>query len=165
MPQPPRPEPLPEVAPGIVSYPLRRYLLDESRGKRRTYKPHWYSVLFDTIDTLNINATLVRTVTTDTDAPFLWLSTLGRSNEGTDAIKNGSILVRIGGSGGKSFAQSPVTLGNCTGKRPQGCPLPAPWLVAAGAEFHVTYTANRAFTASRQVVMFEGLKIYGWGPR
>lgn len=150
-------------APPIVSYPLRRYLLEEARGKRREYKAYWYGVKFT--DAMVSGVDQVRIVEVDTDAPFLWTGTIGRDQQGNTGWLNALLQVRVGGAGGKAWARTPVHWVNAVGVRPVPAMLPAPWLVAAGSQFHVTFTPIQAPQSNPPVwLLFEGLKVYGWGP-
>lgn len=155
------------IAPGIVSYPLRRYLLNESRGKRREYWPYQYVAEFENFNAAALNTDLVVSVPVETDAPFLWLATLGYDINpagGGDHLSNSTLMVRIGGPGGKAWARTAPAWKNCLGYRPEPARLPAPWLVAAGSEFHVTLRKQAAQTQTTVFVNFLGLKVYGWGP-
>lgn len=155
-----------DCGPGIVSYPLRRYLLDSSRGKRRDYWPFTYAVRFAGLNVLAINTDQVQTVTLDSDAPFLWLGTMAGDTmtAGAGHLDNATLMVRIGGSGGKAWARTAPSWRNCTGYRPQPAMLPAPWLIPAGSEFHCTFRLQRVTTTIAAWLMFVGLKVYGWGP-
>jgi hypothetical protein len=155
-----------EVGPGIVSYPLRRYLLDSSRGKRRDYWPFIYAVRFAGLNALAINTDTVQAVTLDTDAPFLWLGTMGADTMtvGAGHLNNATLMVRIGGSGGKAWARTAPTWRNVVGYRPQPCMLPSPLLIPAGSEFHCTLRLQVVTTNVAAWLMFVGLKVYGWGP-
>ncbi len=154
-----------EVGPGIVSYPLRRYLLDSSRGKRRDYWPFIYAVRFAGLNVLAINTDTVQAVTLDTDAPFLWLGTMGADMmPGNNHLNNATLMVRIGGSGGKAWARTAPAWRNVVGLRPQPCMLPAPLLIPAGSEFHCTLRLQAAAATTTAWIEFVGLKVYGWGP-
>lgn len=164
----PKPRPVLDVAPAIVSYPLRRYLLDDSRGKARAYKPHIYGAVFLNPAALAVGATMIDTVDLDSDAPFLWTRTLEVDNEAesTRFTFNGLVQIRIGGPGGRAMARTDTHIACCTGKRPTPRDLPAPALLDAGTQIHVTLTNLQAgqSTSGELWIMFMGMKVYGWGP-
>lgn len=155
-----------EVAPGIVSYPLRRYLLDQSRGKHRTYVPHIYGITFTGTNLMNNGDQQVQVVDLDPDAPFLFLFLLERDQEDQAQrfFFNGLLQIRYGGSGGKAFARTDSHIGNICGRKPTPYYLPAPALLSAGTRLHGTLTALQAGQVSGAVIiLFGGLKVFGWG--
>jgi len=136
-------------------------MLDSSRGKDRDYVQHVYEVQ---IAVVTLNTDTVGTANLDTDAPFLWLASMGDTQEpnsttGTDA----TVMVRIGGAGGRAWSRTPVAWHNCLSTRPVPVMLPAPNLVPPGSQFHVTLNRKTGTVPRTLAVQFIGLKLFGYG--
>lgn len=152
------------------SYPLKRYLLDRSRGKIRDYEPFFYETQ---ITLAGLAADTVGVIQLDMDAPFLWLRCVGELAGGNDATVGDSthfdvtVVLRIGGPGSRSLSKTPMHYDNIFTRRPWSFPLPAPYLLPAGGQVHITLNAQTnngpiAFPW-RARPMLVGLKCFGWG--
>ncbi len=159
---------------GVESYALNRYLLDQARGRRRDHQHFTYEGevnMFSPNDVFNIIQ-----INVDKDAPFLLVSMQGEAfsiDPGAttplqyERSPSARLMLRYGGSGGVAWAQTPVHWRNCLGYRPVPYVLPAPKLVPAGSQFHLTiFWDNEPSVGNLPQltfrVQFIGTKLFRW---
>ncbi len=156
---------------GIESYPLSRYLIDQARGRRRDHQVFVYqgTVTFSAVGQVRTMA-----INVDSDAPFLWIKLAGQAffpfptNDARQQFKQAPdvrIMVRYGGAGGQSWAQTPVHWNNCVAFRPVPYVLAVPKLIDAGGQINaqLTYDSSPEAIQDLQINLdFSGTKLFRW---
>lgn len=157
------------MAAGLIeSYPLRRYLLEQARGKARDYQPCIYSIRLEGVTSVG-GLDFIGSVDIDTDAPFLWLGGVYalRNNLGDPNLShlNATVMLRIGGPGARSYTRTACSLAHLYSQRGFVKMLPAAYPVEAGSQLHATVRVLTNANDPPYVLdlMHVGLKLYGYG--
>lgn len=158
---------------GIENYAVKRRALDAARGRKRQYMPFIYEARTEIASQLMaVGFQRQFWVDVDTDAPFLWMYTMGSvrrmDHSGTSATGNynATIDIRIGGRGGRAISNSPMPWMVMCPFRPQMHVLSAAQLIAPGSQFWIELTLQNAFDPEAEIhcaIQFIGSKLYGWG--
>lgn len=143
----------------IANYPLQRYLHDAQRGKQRDYLERVHQVRFA--------PTALNTEVTDSSQiepaePFLWTHTVGFAFDqatGLQVTPNALIVIRMGGSGGRSFSRSASHWINRVGEQT----MPFREMVAmplnGGTSLHVTLTLLTGVLTMKLAICFLGVRL------